>query len=103
MYRGTTPTICWNISDNLEFEDIDQVWMTFKDENGEKLTKSAEQLTFDEENKTITYDFTQEETLKFAVGNIETQLRILTTDGQAFATSIQTFHIDKILKGGVIK
>lgn len=102
MYRGTTPTIKWKIdSKDVAFEDISQVWMTFKNGN-ETITIDKDHLALDPEKKTVTYVLSQEETLKFSIGKLECQLRVLLLSGKAFATSIREINVDRILKGGVI-
>lgn len=103
MYRGTTPTIKWNINnDDLDFAEIEQVWMTFKDSAGNKITKDITELEIDEDEKSISYEFSQEETLKIHTGIVETQLRVLLDTGAALATEIKEFEMDRVLKGGVI-
>lgn len=103
MYRGTTPTIQWNINnDNLDFSEIEQIWMTFKDSSGNKITKDIKEISIDPDEKTITYEFSQEETLKIHTGIVETQLRVLLINGAALATEIKEFEMDRVLKGGVI-
>lgn len=104
MYKGTTPTIRWNIKNSdLDFEDISEIWMTFKDSSNYIVNKTLSDINLNDEDRTISYEFTQEETLKFKIGIIETQLRILLSGGQVFATSIKEFTMDKILKGGIIE
>lgn len=106
MFRGTTPTIRWKLSnESIDLSTVEQIWMTFKEQNNEKsaMTKDITELTIDEEKRTISYDFSQEETLQFKTGIIETQLRVLLDNGDALATEIQTFKVERILKGGVIE
>lgn len=103
MYRGTTPTIQWNINnEDLDFAEIEQIWMTFKDSAGNKITKDIAEIDIDADEHTISYEFTQEETLKIHTGIVETQLRVLLDNGSALATEIKEFEMDRVLKGGVI-
>lgn len=104
MYRGTTPTIKWIVNnEDLRFEDIENIWMTFKDNAAHKKTVDISEINIDEEERSISYEFSQEETLNFHTGIIETQLRILLKSGQAFATPIKEFKMNRVLKGGVIE
>ena len=49
------------------------------------------------------YGMTQEETLKFEEGgNVEIQLRAVTTTGAALASNIVALPVERILLGGVI-
>lgn len=104
MIRGTTPTVRWKIKDdNISFSEFDEVWMSFTDLCGKTLTKKTADLKIDPEERTISYELTQEETLSLQIGTIETQLRVLFNGGLAYATQIKTFELGKVLKGGVIK
>ena len=104
MYKGTTPTIRWNIkNEDLDFDNIAEIWMTFKDSSNYTVNKTLTDLILNKDDRTIAYEFTQEETLKFKIGIIETQMRILLRGGQVFATPIKEFTINRILKGGVIE
>jgi hypothetical protein len=102
MYRGTTPTITFKISSDLNFNYIKEVWFTLVS-GSKKITKTKSECSLDEDAKTISITLTQEETLKFSTGSVNVQMRILTKEGKAFATPIKTLSINNILKEGVIK
>ena len=41
MYKGTTPTIRWNIkNEDLDFDNIAEIWMTFKDSSNYTVNKT---------------------------------------------------------------
>lgn len=101
MYRGTTPTIVFNINSDLDFSLLSQVWVTFKSQTAE-ITKDIASLDLDNENRKISVRLSQTETLQFNNQHVETQIRFLLNDGTAFATNIVKFPINAILKGGVI-
>lgn len=106
IYRGTTPTFKWKITDkNFDLEEIKEIWMTFKTAKSESsiFTKKKNDLEIDLDEKTISYQLTQEETLSFKFPMIEVQLRILMNDGLSYANDIQTIDVGRILKGGVIQ
>ena len=100
MYRGTTPVLKFVIeSDDIDFNNIEECWVSF--ENNETTTFKKNDLQFDPDNKIIILEMTQEDTFKFS-GSVGVQIRILTTDGRAWATPIKKVKFDRIIKGGVI-
>lgn len=101
MYRGTTPTIVFNVNFDLDFSLVKQVWATFKSQTVE-ITKDLEQVTLDNTNKTVSVKLSQTETLQFINQFVETQLRFLLDDDTAYATNIVRLPMNAILKGGVI-
>jgi hypothetical protein len=101
MYRGTTPTITLKLNTDFDFDNIKQIWFTVAT-SAKKLTKTLKDVTINSEKSTISVNLTQEETLMFAPGTVSVQARILTNDGEAFATPIKTTTISQVLEGGVI-
>lgn len=102
MYRGTTPTITYkNIPVNIDFDEIKEIWVTFKDAKTE-ITKTLNDITLDANTRRISVKLTQEDTLAFKAGTVQNQLRILMNNGAAMATSIKTCRMNKILKEGVM-
>lgn len=101
MRRGTTPVLAIKVID-ADVKDFGRIYVTF--EQGEKeLTKTNDQISVDEENNVINVPFTQEDTLYFGKGMVETQLRCLLRDGTtAIASKIRKFSMEKILLDGVI-
>lgn len=102
MYRGTTPTITMKLNTDLSFDLIKEIWVTFKSWKTE-VTKTIENCHLDDENKTITVELSQEDTLSFGIGEVAVQLRFVLDNGQAFASPIRKISSEKILKDGVIK
>lgn len=104
MYRGTTPTLVFNLSQNktLDLNNVDQIWVTLKNStythNWDK-----DSCDIDTENKKISITLTQEETLALPVSKVQAQIRILLTNGKALATNIVTMDVKSILKEGVIE
>lgn len=101
MYRGTTPTLELRLKTQIDFGEIDKVYITLASVLNE-LTISEERCTFDNENKTIQVTLTQEETLSFNESDIEIQVRMKLKDGKCYATSIANVSMQKVLKDGVI-
>ena len=123
IVRGTTPYHSFIIP--VESEKIDKIYVTYLQNNEVILDKSTADITIDPveeelENASveeptefttssqITLHLTQEDTLKFhfypaAERNIAViQVRLLTTDGEAYASDPVHERIFGVLKDGVI-
>ncbi len=101
MYRGTTPTLIYNINSNLDLNGMLQIWVTLKTLMYEK-TFSKDDIIVNNENKTLTIELSQEDTLNFYGSNVETQVRFLDSNRKAYASNIKKIILDNILKEGVI-
>ena len=100
MTRGTTPTLTLSI-EGVDLLTCKSLYVTLQ-QGGFKLTKRAgEDLTV-VDGETLQLYMTQEETLGFAPGNMQLQLRGITMDDIAFATNIQSVSMKNILLEGVI-
>lgn len=103
MIRGTTPTLTWKITSELDFNTITEVWITMANfDTEETFEYSASEVAIDPELKTISVSLTQEDTLKFSDGEVELQLRLLDDKGMSYATEIYVTEMKRILKDGVI-
>lgn len=105
MIRGTTPQLIFNLPFDVSI--IKTVWVTFSQFEKELFTVETDDVIMS--GKTITVDLTQEQTLMLEPetlvkknNNVEIQLRILTTGGDAIASNIMRTSADRILKEGVI-
>lgn len=99
MYRGTTPTIEFE----LDFDTglIQEIYATFKQNDSVVLEKSKDDFTFNGNTASIT--LTQEETLDFQCHNtLKVQLKIKFNDETVVATEPATFKIDECYKAEVI-
>ena len=101
MTRGTTPTIVLTLDTDLPLNDIAELWVTFKASTVE-VTKSLSDVSLDSVNKKITLELSQEDTLKLYNCKCEVQVRFRTGNDLAYATSIASVDINRILKEGVI-
>lgn len=99
MYRGTTPTLIFNINSSIDLSNIKQVWITFED--ADKTTFTKDDVTIDAENKRIMLELTQEQTLKFT-GKINCQIRILDSNDKALCSPILKTSFNRIIKECVI-
>lgn len=103
MYRGTTPSITFNINTDLDLTEIAECWVTFKSGIGDKeKTYDTTDLIIDTEHKTITVVMTQEDTLYFSQGQINVQIRIRMIDDLAYASDIKRMTMVGVLKDGEI-
>ena len=101
MYKGTTPTIRWHIkNEDLNFDDITEIWMTFKDSANYTVNKVLTDLILNKDNRTIEYEFTQEETLKFKIGIIETPNENFVRWRSGFCNTNKRIYNEQNLKRG---
>lgn len=97
MYRGTNPIIKLEL--DLDTSLVADAYVTFVQGNTE-ITKPISECQC--ENKTISTQLTQEDTLAFKVGGVQVQARIKLTDGTLLATNIITLPVEQILHDGVL-
>lgn len=101
MYRGTTPTLTLKLKTTVSLENLAELWATFKDATTE-ITKTLEDVTIDDAEKTITVHLSQEETLQLHGKICQVQVRFKNSEGLAYATNICEVDVGMILKEGVI-
>lgn len=99
MRRGTTPTLKIKIN-GANVKEFSKIYVTFKQGETE-VTKTTEDI--DIEDNLLSIWLSQEDTLKFVHGHVDVQLRAITENGVAVASSIQMLFMDEILKEGVIE
>ena len=103
MYRGTTPLVVFTVnSPTLDLAKMKQIWVTFKSVLYEK-TYELDDLAINVEEKTVTVQMTQEDTLAFRSGTIKTQIRFLDNNDIAYASNIKEVQLNDVLKEGVIR
>lgn len=114
MVRGTTPTHIFYTEINLE--DIDKVFVTYKQGKNIVVEKTIEDVEINVEEKYISVYLTQEETLRFKDKNwtylypnqntkdekVKVQVRLKYTNGDTAASNIILLDVDDILKDGEI-
>lgn len=106
MYRGTTPTLRFEIIDsggiNVPLELISELYITFAQDKTVKLERKDAAL----EENIATITLTQEETLLLSSGlgsyPLEIQLRGKFVNGAVFATNKIPMNVEEILKDGEI-
>ena len=100
MYRGTTPTLVFTVTPELDLSTLAEAWLTIRQAEVE-ITHSLPDLVPTEGGFSVT--LTQAETLGLsASASCRVQLRALTGAGQAMASNILSLPVGGILKCGVI-
>lgn len=99
MIRGTIPKIIFKINNLEDFSEIKDAWISIRNKNCSLLNKSYlnQEVDLDEDQMTISANFTQEETLKFSMPLVKAQLKILLVDGTVCASPIFDVSVDDIL------
>lgn len=98
MIRGTTPTLTFNLP--FETSVVKSAYITIRSKEVEVEKETKDCIL---NGTTITTKLTQEDTLKLPESKLaKVQLRILTNDGEALATSVYEIRVGELLKEGVI-
>ena len=103
IIRGTTPTLTFHVKNEIDLNEIAQIWITFKTKVGitiKEKTYDIEDVTIEDNN--ISLNLTQEDTLEFTDQVMLVQLRVRLNNDVAYASSIMEVDIGQILKEGVI-
>ncbi len=98
MRQGTTPTIVINVN-NIDVNTLKSIYVTFE-QTGLILTKTGDDIDIIDDQ--IQIRLSQEETLQFERGKCNVQLRAITNDGNAIASTIVSTNIYRILDKEVI-
>lgn len=98
--RGTTPTICIEIPEEIDASKITAAYVTLN-QDGTELEKNIEDLTITEQ--VLSFDLTQEETLNFnSLINGWIQIRLKLKNETAVASQKEVLKILPIIKEGAI-
>lgn len=99
MYRGTTPTLSFNLP--FRVSDLAVLYITAKQYDVLVLEKDLSDCTVNDTS--VSFTLTQEETLKLKPNRrITLQVRVKTHDGTALASQKFECDVKDILKEGVI-
>lgn len=97
--RGTTPAFSFTLP--FAAEQVKSLFLTFCQGNKRILEKSLEDCRKDDCVVCVT--LTQTETFLFdEKQNVNLQLRLTDSDGNAFASPVFTLGVKNVLKGGTI-
>lgn len=100
--RGTTPTININVKSEIDLALISVIWVYITQNNRVVIDKELKDCTIDTENRIISLDLSQTDTLKLKVGEGLFQIRLLLTNGTALATKASRISVEEVYKDGVI-
>lgn len=101
LIRGTTPVLEFTLP--FETDLLEEAYVTIAQRGTVVIEKNIDECTL--KHDMLSVRLPQEETLKLiAQRNLraEIQLRVLTRDGEALASNIETVDVGRILKDGVI-
>ena len=102
LCRGTTPTVVIQVEDeDYDMTLIDVCHVTIQNDSG-RNQKIFSDCSLDNENKTISFVLSQEDTLNYEKGMINLQVRVKYKDGKADASDIFTGTMKQILEEGTI-
>ena len=94
MIRGTTPTHIFRLP--FETSALKEVRIIYSQNDEQILVKKTADCELND--NTISVTLTQEDTFKFDCTKcVQIQVRILTLEGQALASSIKHIKVDKCL------
>lgn len=99
MIRGTTPTHIFEIP--IDSSLLKQVQITYAQGSTNLLVKTIEDCVLD--GNSISVTLSQEETLMFShKKDVEVQIRVLTKDGTAMATTVRQVDVGRVLNEEVL-
>lgn len=105
--RGTTPAFKVTVkssSPSTTVEDlmelIEDFYITFQQGRRNSITKHGEDLVWSPDG--VSFYLTQEETLSFAVGSIDIQVRCALPGDKAIASEVKDQVVERILNEEVI-
>lgn len=101
MRRGSTSATTLTVPESLDLTAAKAVYVTFA-QGGKLLTKKSGDPGLEIEANTLRVRMTQQETLDFAVGPVEIQLRWLMPDGTADGTEVAKVYNKGVLLPEVI-
>lgn len=96
--RGTTPTHTFRVPIDLTSAAVLKVYY----KQGYEVLVEKEKPDLVVTPSTITVQLTQEETLRFADGQIKMQIRARMPNGKAVKSKVKTTSADELLKNEVI-
>ena len=102
IYRGTTPTITVHLR-NIDFDmsDIAIAQVTLEDDRG-RNQKVFDNPTIDQENKNISIELSQADTLSYDYGMLNLQIRIKLNSGRVAPTKIYSIKMGRTLNEEIL-
>ena len=104
ILQGTTPTLTISIDpEDLALTDVAELELAFQQFNQPVLIKHMTDCEIDTSANTVSYHFTQEETLAFLPTTpLNWQLRFATTNGELIGTQIASIQISDLISNEVM-
>ena len=100
MVRGTTPTHYFTFP--FDLSGVKELLISYCQKGKVKLEKRLEDITVDDTGKTASFQLTQQETLAFAMGEVEIQCRVLASGQKALVSDKMNLYVEEIIRGGVM-
>lgn len=103
ILQGTTPTLTIAVDQNdLLLSEITELELTFQQVD-DPVYKHMADVTIDTESNTVSYHFTQEETLALIPTRIlNWQIRFLLPDGNIVGTPIAQINVSDLISNEVL-
>lgn len=103
ILQGTTPTLTIAVDqDDLLLSDIVELELTFQ-QVGDPVYKHMPDVTIDTETNTISYHFTQEETLALIPTRLlNWQIRFRMPDGNIIGTTVAQISVSDLISDEVM-
>lgn len=104
ILQGTTPSLTISIDpDDLLLSNVAELELAFQQFNQKPLLKHFHDCVLNTEENTITYHFTQEETLAFLPSSpLNWQLRFATVYGDVIGTNVAQIQISDLISNEVL-
>lgn len=100
MYRGTTPTLTFNLP--MAVSTLSEYWVTVS-QRYDNIRIDRDKTTLTASGSSIVANLTQEETLRLVPDKpVCIQLRVLTSGGDAMASEVFKATVDDVLREEVI-
>lgn len=104
MRRGTTPTHTFTIPSNINMDTIDKVQIIYSQNNAIILCKDTQYCKIYKDDRIISVELAQDETLLFNHKiRAEIQVRLVTKDNKALLSDIIIIGVEKCLSDEVLQ
>ena len=101
MYRGTTPTITFNL--DLDVSNIVKLIVTFAQNGKIVFERNENQCAINTEENSISLTLTEEETLSLKPNSdLSVQIRFALNNGVKGVSRIASTYVENILHDGVL-
>ena len=104
ILQGTTPTLTIAVDQaDLQLSEIIELELTFQQAQDDPVYKHLADVTIDNEANTVSYHFTQEETLTLIPSRqLNWQIRFALPDGNVVGTPIAQIPVSDLISNEVL-